>query len=365
MSAQAMQLDAAIGCAGQPSSQVPSFLQLSFNLQLLDRAGAPATAARHPQHAAKSGQQQTAAAQRPPLPPSTKASAPQPPAPEQPEVQLQLKQQKQAGEAANSDGQQAPSQPPQGPHFAMTPSLQTTAAASAAAEQAAEQNDWAHRPGVAPGVDPAFQQQQSQQHAQQYPQYEVQYAAMAAGQAAGLGPEHAAYDSYQVSYCEGGYGTAGQASYADDGVSGRPRASRGRGKGRSRRATSSEPHSEADEAYTERQQHQPAAKRWKKEQPPLEAESQLLLLGFLSAVVGDNAMLEQCLVHAVSFETQQEAMLQQQRMMGAAEAMQQPSNKVGVLKQYQLAQSLAKNVRSRAGLSHVWQLPLAFSSARR
>lgn len=105
-------------------------------------------------------------------------------------------------------------------------------------------------------------------------------------------------------------------------------------------------------------------KRRRRDAAPLDAEAQLLLLGFLSAVVGDSNTLNQCLVSAVGLETQQE----QQRRAAAAAGMavpMPPPPKLGVLGSYQLAQKLANELRGRPALSLVWQLQLQLDTARR
>lgn len=101
--------------------------------------------------------------------------------------------------------------------------------------------------------------------------------------------------------------------------------------------------------------------------PLLDAEAQLLLLGLLSAVVGDANTLNQCLISAVGLETQQE----QQRAAAAAAGLPPPPlpppSKLGVLGSYKLAQKLAAELRGRPALSLVFQLnnSLSLDAARR
>lgn len=340
MSSSLLQGDASLALRA-PGDHVPSFLQLSFDPQLLERSGVAALAAHRQQQPAKP-KQQSPALQRPPLPPS-KAADPLPTL----NVYTATQQQK------SLDPQLARQQVA---HTAPTAALPPTKPShhEAAVQAAAGQTVWAEHADAKPGLAPC-----QQQHAQLNGMQQTMQTCTG-GPAPVPGLEGCCP---AAEYCNGGYGyEMVQTEFIEGASAGKPRS--GRGRGRAAR-TNSEPNSEADEEYLDQhqQQQQQVAKRRKKEQHPLQAESQLLLLGFLSAVVGDNAMLEQCLVHAVSFETQQEAMLQQQMVMMPG-AVPPPSNKVGVLKQYQLAQSLAKNVRSRAALSLVWQLPLAFDSAR-
>jgi hypothetical protein len=105
--------------------------------------------------------------------------------------------------------------------------------------------------------------------------------------------------------------------------------------------------------------------------PPLEAEAQLLLLGFLSAVVKDASVLNQCLLAAMNHEAQQQQQQQQpqQQQPSAAAAGDEEdgssSSKMNAVMSYQLLQSLASNLRGRPRLSLVWQLPLAFTQARK
>jgi len=106
------------------------------------------------------------------------------------------------------------------------------------------------------------------------------------------------------------------------------------------------------------------AKRRRRESPPLDPEAQLLLLGFLSAVVGDANTLNQCLISAVGLETQQE----QQRRAAAAAGLPcaaPPPPKLGVLGSYQLAQKLAQELRGRTTLSLVWQIQISLDASRR
>lgn len=107
-----------------------------------------------------------------------------------------------------------------------------------------------------------------------------------------------------------------------------------------------------------------AHKRRRRDAPPLDAEAQLLLLGFLSAVVGDSNTLNQCLISAVGLETQ----IEQQRRAAVAAGLVPPSApppKLGVLGSYKLAQKLANELRARPALSMVWQLQLTLDAARR
>jgi hypothetical protein len=107
-----------------------------------------------------------------------------------------------------------------------------------------------------------------------------------------------------------------------------------------------------------------AHKRRRRDAPPLDAEAQLLLLGFLSAVVGDSTTLNQCLISAVGLETQ----LEQQRRAAVATGLAPPSApppKLGVLGSYKLAQKLANELLARPALTLVWQLQLTLDAARR
>jgi hypothetical protein len=107
-----------------------------------------------------------------------------------------------------------------------------------------------------------------------------------------------------------------------------------------------------------------ANKRRRRDAPPLDAEAQLLLLGFLSAVVADSTTLSQCLVSAVGLEAQQEQQRRAAAAAGIAAAMPPPP-KLGVLGSYKLAQKLAAELRARPALSLVYQLQLTLDAARR
>jgi hypothetical protein len=105
-------------------------------------------------------------------------------------------------------------------------------------------------------------------------------------------------------------------------------------------------------------------KRRRKDAPPLESEAQLLLLGCLSALVQDDGVLNQCLLAAMNFEAQQQPQQQQSAAAGDEEE-GSVNSRMGAVMSYQLAQSLASNLRGRPRLSLVWQLPLAFTQARK
>jgi hypothetical protein len=107
-----------------------------------------------------------------------------------------------------------------------------------------------------------------------------------------------------------------------------------------------------------------ANKRRRRDAPPLNAEAQLLLLGFLSAVVADSTTLNQCLISAVGLEAQQERQRRAAAAAGVAAAMPPPP-KLGVLGSYNLAQKLAAELRARPALSLVYQLQLTLDAARR
>lgn len=109
-----------------------------------------------------------------------------------------------------------------------------------------------------------------------------------------------------------------------------------------------------------------SSKRRRKEASPvLGAEAQLLLLGFLSAAVGDGNTLNQCLISAVGLETQQEQARRAAAAAGLPAAMP-PAPKLGVLGSYKLAQKLAVELRGRPALVHVFQLAhLSLDGARR
>lgn len=107
-----------------------------------------------------------------------------------------------------------------------------------------------------------------------------------------------------------------------------------------------------------------ANKRRRRDAPPLDAEAQLLLLGFLSAVVDDSNTLNQCLISAVGLEAQQEQQRRAAAAAGIAAAMPPPP-KLGVLGSYKLAQKLAAELRARPAISLVYQLQLTLDTARR
>jgi hypothetical protein len=296
-----------------PRGNVPSFLQLSFDPKLLAR---PAAAQQQQQQLRQQQLQQQqqqpgvhVAGQRPPLPPQASRAAP-------------------FGGAVVS--QQGLGIQPLGANPAQQQQQQQLAAALAHAAAEATQ-----------------QQYNSQQ--QQYSGYDLQQYAAA---------------GYGGSENGGSYGY-----YAAGGGRGGGRGSSSRGRGRGRRGNSSEPgtgsEADADDEQQQPQQHlhQGWPKRRRKDMTPLEAEAQLLLLGCLSALVEDAGVLNQCLLAAMNCEAQQQ---QQQSVAAAGDDEEGTTNsKMGAVMSYQLAQSLASNLRGRPGLSQVWQLQLAFAQARK
>jgi hypothetical protein len=116
----------------------------------------------------------------------------------------------------------------------------------------------------------------------------------------------------------------------------------------------------------------PPFKRRKKEPKLLDSQAQLLLLGLLSAVVGDDSTLKQCLITAVQLEAQQQMqqeldlqLLEPALAASAAAAIQaERVGKLGLLQAYQLAQKLSKDIHARAAVSLVWQMPLTLGEAR-
>jgi hypothetical protein len=308
-----------------PGGNVPSFLQLSFDPKLLAR---PAATQQHQQQLRQQQQYQLqqqqpgvhVAGQRPPLPPQASRAVP-------------------FGGAAAS--QQGLGIQPLGANPAQQQQQQQLAAALAhAAAEAAQQQ---------------YNSQQQQQ--QQYNGYDPQqYAAAGYG-----GSENGGSYGYYAAGGSRGGGRGGGSS---------------RGRGRGRRGTSSEPGtgSEADVDDEQQQLQQGWPKRRRKDTPPLEAEAQLLVLGCLSALVQDAGVLNQCLLAAMNCEAHQQQQQQQQQQSAAAAAAAAAAvddeeaiinSKMGAVMSYQLAQSLASNLRGRPGLSLVWQLQLAFSQARK
>eukprot|EP00883_Tetradesmus_obliquus_P002426 jgi/Sobl393_1/12606/SZX60780.1 len=300
-----------------PAGQVPSFLQLSFDPQLLAR---PAAAQPQQQqakqrqqplhHLQQQQQQQYMGGQLPPLPPQPTRTAP---------ITAAVQPQQQVG------------QQPLGSNLTQQQQQLAAAALAYAAAEAAQQQ---------------YNSQQQQQQ-QQYSSQQQQYSG---------------YDPQQYAAGYGGSENGGSYGYYAAGGSRGGRGG-GRGRGRGRRATSSEPGTGSEaEADDEQQQQlqQGWPKRRRKGVAPLEAEARLLLLGFLSAAVQDAAVLNQCLLTAMNQEAQQ----QQQSAAAVDEEDGEGSSRMSAVMAYQLAQSLASNLRGRPRLSLLWQLGLDFSQAR-
>jgi hypothetical protein len=200
-------------------------------------------------------------------------------------------------------------------------------------------------------------------------------AAAAAIAAAGGYNQHmaAAAAAASAAAAAGGGGGSGSGRGRGRGRVGRPPGS-GRGRGRGRRASS-------DGAGGSDDDEGGPVKRRRRDNPGLDAEAQLLLLAFLSAVVQDQETLGQCLIRATRMEAQREQQLQQQQGGGAtggpaaaaAAAGGPPAGpppaaaggRMGVLDSYKLVQKLATELRGRPVLSLMWQLPLSFDGARR
>eukprot|EP00879_Flechtneria_rotunda_P026929 GHRR01028776.1.p1 GENE.GHRR01028776.1~~GHRR01028776.1.p1 ORF type:complete len:515 (+),score=202.90 GHRR01028776.1:137-1681(+) len=346
-------------------AKIPSFLQLSFDPQLLVAKG-PATQSDQA-HSRKRSHFQAGGTQLPPLPPQqaiiSTATAVLP-FPSELVANTQKQHQSHGSgvpEASSSQLQkQQKEQHPQPGQPQPQHQQQEHAVKAAAGRHAVGTFANAHAATMAAGMQCCCQHGQ---HGQQ-PWFNNGYHASEAASCQWYGCDN----TYAGHYHNKQYfpQAAGFAPSSTDGSHGGS-CSKGRGKGKGRKAASSEPNSEADDDYqAAAAAARPAAKRRKREAQPLDPDAQLLLLGFLSAVAGDSAMLSNSLIAAVHLEGQQLQQLQlTANMYGtAAGSAIAPVKRVDLLKSFQLAQSMAQTVRSRATLSLTWQLPLAFTTAR-